>query len=92
MRPAEYFAIGASTDPASWRHYALAMDYYTHFTSPIRRYADIIVHRVLQAVWIVVLSCLCLRLLLVPGPEGFSLPFQVVSYLFSRQYRNTGRA
>ena len=38
----------AAYAPASIGHYALAASKYCHFTSPIRRYADLMVHRALQ--------------------------------------------
>ena len=34
--------------PDNMGHYALGFNYYGHFTSPIRRYADVLVHRILQ--------------------------------------------
>jgi exoribonuclease R len=48
MKPANYLAAGTVSE-TEWAHFALNIPYYTHFTSPIRRYADVIVHRLLQA-------------------------------------------
>ncbi|CAR30579.1 exosome catalytic subunit DIS3 [Lachancea thermotolerans CBS 6340] len=48
MMAAQYFYAGAYSYP-DFRHYGLAVDIYTHFTSPIRRYCDVVAHRQLAA-------------------------------------------
>ncbi|KAF8839454.1 RNB-domain-containing protein [Paxillus ammoniavirescens] len=48
MLAAEYFCSG-SVSRDTFGHYGLASPIYTHFTSPIRRYADVLAHRQLAA-------------------------------------------
>ncbi|RCH95910.1 hypothetical protein CU097_003871 [Rhizopus azygosporus] len=48
MQRAKYFCSG-SFGKEKYLHYALNEPVYTHFTSPIRRYADVMVHRMLNA-------------------------------------------
>ncbi|TXT09195.1 hypothetical protein VHUM_02669 [Vanrija humicola] len=48
LQTARYFCTGM-LDIAKYSHWALNVPLYTHFTSPIRRYADVLTHRMLDA-------------------------------------------
>jgi exoribonuclease R len=48
LKLAAYVCANGAEICSEYRHYALNFAEYTHFTSPIRRYADVLVHRLLQ--------------------------------------------
>nr|CAG4650070.1 EOG090X047D [Sida crystallina] len=49
MKCAAYICAGNAKSEKNFHHFALSVPFYTHFTSPIRRYPDILVHRLLSA-------------------------------------------
>nr|CAD7398536.1 unnamed protein product [Timema poppensis] len=49
LQRAKYFCASFASEAPDFWHYALSVPLYTHYTSPIRRYADVMVHRLLAA-------------------------------------------
>jgi exoribonuclease R len=49
MTEAQYICTGSRKNGSEFSHFGLGLEKYTHFTSPIRRYADVIVHKQLLA-------------------------------------------
>ena len=65
MSEAQYVCTGDIKGELGLSHYGLGLEKYTHFTSPIRRYADVVVHHQL------LLSLNEKKVSAVPPPPGF---------------------
>ena len=50
QQKAEYCCSSSDEDPSTYHHHSLQLETYTHFTSPLRRYADIVVQRMVKSI------------------------------------------
>ncbi|KAH7683826.1 Exoribonuclease II protein [Dioscorea alata] len=83
MQPAMYFCTGDSKGlEYDWAHYALSLPFYTHFTSPLRRYPDVIVQRTLCAALEAEESYLKERRILVDSNEKSGLSYGCFTCLY----------